>query len=91
MISVKSNNINLKYQRFAPSGWKDREIWNFKFVAFVFKDYWILGPNDNEFKLMKPNTSSPGYICIKHFDKILEIETLILLILIVTKHNINSI
>ena len=33
MISVKSNNISLKYQRFTPSGCKDIRIRKFKFVA----------------------------------------------------------
>ena len=33
MNSVRQNNINLKYQRFTPSGCKDIEIRKFEFVA----------------------------------------------------------
>ena len=32
---VRSNNFNLKYQRFTPSGWKDKGIRNFEFVAKI--------------------------------------------------------
>ena len=33
MISVRSNNLSLKYLRFTPSGFKGIEIRKFEFVA----------------------------------------------------------
>ena len=44
MISVRSNHLSLKYQRFTPSGYKDIGIRKFKFAAktqFLCKSIYI--------------------------------------------------
>ena len=45
MISVISNSLSLKYQKFTESGCKDIEIRNFEFVTkaqFLWKNYVLM-------------------------------------------------
>ena len=44
--AVWSNNPDLKYPSFTPSGWKDIGIWKFEFMANTqFFSYLIVGKN----------------------------------------------